>query len=297
MYAKSKKINLCSFGHPDLQVSGVFDDSILSVAHLVRLCGATPIIRRNSIDPGSLNIVWGAGTHYSPPLDVLLQLCSKSNTIIFNMEQISSDSPLVTQEYIQFLANFRVFDYNIHNIRTLRKSYPLINAEEFPLLPTPVFCTDHGSVSMERNYDFAFYGAMNERRQYLLKKMQAIGLQIKLIAGIYGPNLSRELAECHAVLNIHAYETSIFETARALRPVAMGIPIVSEVSLMPQIIDWAHAPIRFVQYDDLVEYCAFIKHAGFSGVNAHARSKPEFIYRYHRNPELLNSVRYLLGID
>ena len=294
---KKKVVNLCSFGHPDLSVAGVFDDSILSVAHLVRLCGSVPVISRNTIDPGALNILWGAGAHHSPPFASLLQHCNEANTIIFNMEQIDSSSPLVSQEYLKFLTHFRVLDYSVHNIRALRKSYPLIRAEEFPLLPAPEFCHDHEIIGAERSYHFAFYGSMNQRRQSVLEHIQAHGVRIKIIGGMYGKQLSKELLECHAVLNIHAYETSVFESARALRPMAMGMPMVSEISHLPQLIDWGSAPIKFVEYDALASCCVHAAQTGFAELRAQAQAEPEFLYRHHRNPALLSSVRYLLGLD
>ncbi len=292
-----KFINLCSFGHPIAEIAGVFDDSIDSVAHLVRLCGAFPVILRNKIDPVGLNILWGVGAHYSPPIEDILQQCNKLNTIIFNMEQINSNSPLITQDYLNFLSNYKIFDYSIHNIHALRKYYPFINAEEFPLIPAPNFCYDYVGINNEKKYHFAFYGALNERRRYLLERIQLKGVKVKVIAGAYGKNLAQELSECQAVINIHAYETTLFETARALRPIAMGIPIVSETSLMPQLIDWKYAPIKFVDYNELVDYCVDASRTGFSELNKKNSTDPEFLYRFYRNPSLLRSIRYLLGID
>jgi len=292
-----KIINLCSFGHADPQIAGVFDDTIESVANLVRLCGAFPVLLRNKIDPEGLNILWGAGTHFSPSLEILLQHCNIKNTIIFNMEQIGSNSPLVTSSYLDFLSNFKVLDYSIHNIHVLRKKYPLINAEEFPLIPSPSFCYDSAGVFNEKKYHFAFYGALNERRSKILEKIQSYDIKIKNITGAYGRNLSYELSECQAVINIHAYETSLFESARALRPVAMGIPIVSEISVMPQLVDWKCAPIKFVEYNDFTEYCIFAKKTNFSDLNIKNSGSQEFLYRYYSNSALLNSIRYLLGID
>jgi hypothetical protein len=290
-------INLCSFGPPDLETAGVFDDTIESVANLVRLSGAIPVLLRNKINHEGINIIWGAGAHYSPSFENILQYCNKTNTIVFNMEQINSTSPLVTQNYLSFLSNFRVFDYSIHNIRAIRKLYPLISGEEFPLIPSTSFCTDFIKTTDEKKYHFAFYGALNERRRLILERIQASGVRIKYINGAYGQSLSQELNECNAVINIHAYETKIFETARSLRPIAMGIPIVSETSLLPQLIDWKNAPIKFVDYNDFADYCIYAQRDNFSELNEKNSKNPEFLYNYYKKPDLLKSIRYLLGID
>ena len=67
------------------------------------------------------------------------------------MEQIGSNSPLITSEYLDFLSNFKVLDYSIHNIHALRKIFPFINAEEFPLIPTPSFYSDYTKNCNEKN--------------------------------------------------------------------------------------------------------------------------------------------------
>ena len=77
----------------------------------------------------------------------------------------------------------------------------------------------------------------------------------------------------------------------------MGIPIVSEISVMPQLVDWKCAPIKFVEYNDFTEYCIFAKKTNFSDLNIKNSGSQEFLYRYYSNSALLNSIRYLLGID
>jgi hypothetical protein len=297
MSSPKNVVNLCTFGHPDARVPGVFDDTVHSVAHLVRLCGAVPVISRNTIDPTALNILWGAGAHHSPSFEAMLKHCNAGNTIVFNMEQLDSDSPLVGPEYLQFLSHFRVLDYSIHNVKALRKTYPLIRAEEFPLLPAPHFSCDFDGRQSEHQYHFAFYGAMNPRRQSVLEQMQSAGIKIKFIGGKYGKSLADELLGCQAVLNIHAYETSVFETARVLRPIAMGIPVLSESSKLPQLIDWEHASIQFADYNAIAAAGIEAARTGFAQFLQTQSTEPDFLYRYYSNPALLKSVRHLLGLE
>ncbi len=297
MFSPQSIINLCTLGHPDPRVLGVFDDTVHSVAHLAAICGATPVISRNKVDPAALNILWGAGTHHSPPLKSLLKYCDDKNTIVFNMEQLDSNSPLVNAEYFGFLSKFRVLDYSINNVKALRKAYPMIRAEEFPLLPSPHFSYDFDGSQFEHRYHFAFYGAMNSRRQSIIDQLTSAGVKIKIINGMYGRNLAQELLDCSAVLNIHAYETSIFETARVLRPAAMGIPILSESSNLPQLIDWEKAPIRFVDYDTIVSECIEEVQINFGRLLRTRSSSTQFLYRYYSNPALLRVCRHLLGLE
>ena len=297
MQPKQEIVNLCVIGHPDKDVPTVFDDTQQSVAFLLRASGITPLINRNRVDPNLTNILWGTGSHHSPPFEEIRRHCNAANTIIFNMEQIASDSPLAGSDYCEFLKGFRVFDYSIHNIRALRKLFPSMKAEEFPLIPSPAFSFDHPSFFSKPQYHFGFYGSINARRAQILERLKINGVRLKIITDKYGKDLAEELRECHAVLNIHAYDACVFETARALRPVSMGIPIVSEISHLPQIINWNHAPIEFIEYGELVDYCIATTKSNFNNLKSKQFRNPDFLHKYFRNPDLFESIRLLLGFN
>jgi hypothetical protein len=256
-----------------------------------------PVISRNSVDPQALNIIWGVGGHHSPALDSILQYCNHKNTIIFNMEQLGSISPLVNDQYLEFLTHFRVLDYSFHNIKELRKRFPFIDAEEFPILPSSEFSYDFTRTQPIEQYDYAFFGLINERRANILEQLLSSNVKVKIITNKYGQDLATELLGCKAVLNIHAYDSSIFETSRMLRPIAMGFPVLSEKSLLPQLIDWEKAPIIFSNYNDLVNDAIRFSRDSSSELNDLQFIKADFCNNYYKNPSLLNSIRHLIGIE
>jgi hypothetical protein len=244
-------INLININKYKDKKSAVFMDTVDSVASLLDELGFETNISNNVIIQDAINIIWGVGTHFSPEFEEIESIASPSNTIIFNMEQINSGSPLITDQYLDFLSKYIVLDYNQFNLDKLKGLRNIVGFE-FPLLPTKEFLKEYDiSKNFEKKYDLGFYGYLNERREKILRQFDGSNLNIKIFTGLYGQKLAEEISDCKVVLNIHAYDTAIFEIARCLRPLAMGIPIVSEVSVLPSILNWKDSGIRFVETEKI----------------------------------------------
>lgn len=246
-------INVVSLNKNIAECPLVFLDIIKAIEQLLKNAGYAVTVSNNLIINDAINIILGAGTHLSHDYDQLEKLIAPSNSIIFNLEQIASDSPLVTSDYIEFITKYTVFDYNPRNVGELKdRGAPRVF--EFPLVPCKDFATDHAANKNDATeHDFAFYGAMVSRRKSLLSSFEKSGARIKLIMNKYGPDLSAELIGCRAILNLHSYESALFESARCLRPLAMGIPVISELSRMPELVSWGSAGVRFYHPEHIVE--------------------------------------------
>lgn len=232
-------------------IKAVFADCIESMANSLRQLGCTAYITENTLVEEIVNIVWGIGTHYSKEYDLYRDMTNNYKIIFMNMEQLGGGSALLDSEYYHLLANNKYFDYCFKNINYLRTISGLeLNAQEFPLLPISVENIAKESIN---EYDFAFFGAMNYRREKILKEFTNNGYSIKVINGKYGNDLSNELLECKALLNVHYYETSLFEVARCIRPISMHMPILSEISYMPESVNWASSGIVFSEYSELLQ--------------------------------------------
>ena len=232
-----------------------FDDTLIAVGSLLQRAGYRVHTSCNVVYPDVHNILWGAGTQLFPDLAAVRAVGRPEFTCIFNMEQLASDSPLVTTAYLDFLHEYRVLDYNARNLAVLLERRADQKCSEFPVLPCaelaacaqpPQACANAGALQ-----DVGFFGALTERRVRVLDALRARGVRVKQIQG-FGENLSSAMADCRLILNVHAYDTGIFEIARALRPCALGIPMVSEQSCLPLHADWSASGICFAAYDDLV---------------------------------------------
>lgn len=245
-------VNLSKFGGPG---PAVFLDTIHSVSDMLQEIGYQTRISSNVILNDAINILWGVGSVFSPTYEEIAAIATPKNSIIFNMEQMSSNSTLITEEYIDFLSKYVVLDYNKENLSRLT-ARPNFIGYEFPLIPSKNFISDYSKPdSYEKKFDIAFYGIVNQRRKMIISEILSRGLTVKMISGAYGQQLPLELLDCKAILNLHFYESSIFEVARCLRPLAMGLPIISEQSIIPSSVNWYESGIIFSKYDDLVDCC------------------------------------------
>jgi hypothetical protein len=235
-----------------------FDDSVISVEYALRIAGYQTRISTNTIAIDGLNIIWGAGTHLGPDLAAIEAVASPKNCVIFNMEQIAGESPLVNKGYLQFLKKYRVLDYNEHNIRAIQAIDSDVKATEFPLVPAPSLGHYAHAQPSEQNgyhFDVGFYGAMSDRRESILDELEARQLRVNRVSGQFGDNLNNAISSTKAILNVHCYSSMIFETARVLRPLAMGLPVISETSAMPSSVNWEESGVFFADFENLVDLC------------------------------------------
>lgn len=270
------KFNVCILKNIHVVDASVFDESAICTAHLLNSSGLDVSLTINKFDPSKVNILFGAGTFHAPSVSEVRKFSNPKNTIIFNMEQIGSGSKLITKEYIEMLADYPVWDYNIHNITEAKKQAD-VNAFEFPLIPTPSLKKEVLQKKSKARV-VMFYGGMVERRLQILQGLSNSGVNIQYVSGSFGDSLAKILSQADAVLNIHYYETSIFETARCLRPFIQGIPIVSELSDMPSNVDWLKSGIIFKSTESLKDGCE----EAFENKAAIKTQYEDFLYKIDR---------------
>lgn len=103
--------------------------------------------------------------------------------------------------------------------------------------------------------DVLFYGSLNPRRRALLAALEAAGLRVRHLFGVYGPVRDRAIELSGLVLNLHFYETAVFEIVRVAFLLANAIPVVSEGDPGdPDIADLAPG-IALAPLDGLVARC------------------------------------------
>jgi hypothetical protein len=197
-----------------------------------------------------INILFGIHMPGTASITQIRELTAPNNTIIFNSEQLSSTSPGVTPDYLDLMRDYVCLDYSLANVQHLQnESEGRASAFEFPLLPSQEFRHDFplDASRWRIHYDLAFYGTVsNGGRLERLQELVRLGLSLKCFSGAYGQLLPPEILECSAVLNIHGYSAALFEVGRCLRPLAMGIPIFSDISHHSGIVNWADSGVFFI---------------------------------------------------
>lgn len=240
-----QKVNLVMINKYHGRTVWTFEDMMLALQHLLLQAGFDARITANHLDPQAVNILFGVGSVFSHSYADIEQFAAKHSTIIFNGEQVESSSVLITQEYLEFLSHYVVMDWCQPNIDAILRRVP----QTKHIFEMPVFPTSNLTVARAPEwgikYDLGFYGALPPRRQKLIDDLEREDISIKHITNFFGNALNDHLLDCRYILNMHAYETDLLELNRCLRPMAMGIPLISEASTLPASGDWDDSGIQF----------------------------------------------------
>ncbi len=201
------------------------------------------------------------------------------NCILYNLEQISADSPWLTAGYIDLLRRYRLWDYSQKNIDALGAQG--IGASLCEIGYMPVLARI--SPAPERDIDVAFVGSMNERRRAILHALHIQGKDVAARFNLYGAERDALYARAKIVINIHFYEAKVFEIVRCSYLLANRVCVVSESGPEPEIESIYSKGIAFAPYKDLVDVCLrllacdgdrrAIAEAGFEAFSARSQTR------------------------
>jgi protein O-GlcNAc transferase len=205
-----------------------------------------PVSFRESPLPASRAIIFGAHL-----LDADSARAVPADAIIFNSEQIDADSPWLTGPYMELLRTHQVWDYSAEN--ALRLAQRGVSAvKHVPLGYLPELSR---IAPVAEDIDVLFYGSLNPRRQAILEELQRRGLRVTVLTGCYGAARDQFIARSKVVLNLHFYESKVFEIVRVSYLLSNFKAVVAEsgtgTSIEPDLLQ----ALRAVPYDGLVEAC------------------------------------------
>jgi SAM-dependent methyltransferase len=84
--------------------------------------------------------------------------------------------------------------------------------------------------SKEKTIDVLFYGDHNiPRRQAFLDELSK-RFSVRIVCGVFGPELLNVVLASKLVVNIHYYENALLETTRLSEVLSLGVPVISEES-------------------------------------------------------------------
>jgi hypothetical protein len=229
----------------------VFTEVALCLRDMLRAAGYEAEHLVNEIDPDAINIVFVPTDGWEEALPRL----DRERTVLFNMEQLGSESPWAQRDYARKLAAWTVADYSTANIEHLRGlAGSAQRVHEIPIVPSSSVVFG-GEMATAPSVDVLFFGSPNPRRERIFEALRAAGLSVELVCGAYAGELAPAVHRARLVLHVHFYETRLFPVARILQPVASAVPVVCESSVCPALSDWARSGIVFADYDGLVDAC------------------------------------------
>ncbi|MCP3918029.1 MAG: glycosyltransferase family 4 protein [bacterium] len=219
-----------------------------TVYHGLRRMGEPTTLAPNELAPTGGNIVIGA--HLLPPtgFDAL-----RSDTILYNFEQLCDTSRIVSPAYLAALARCCTWDYSKRNLEKLERAAPGGNRKHVPLGHVPEL--ERIESAPAQDIDVLFYGSVNERRARVLERLRGEGVNVHAVFGVYGPERDALIARSKLVLNLHFYPTSIFEIVRVSYLLANARPVVAECGHDTELEPSLRDAVELSAYDDLVPTC------------------------------------------
>ena len=178
-----------------------------------------------------------------------------TDAIVYNLEQVSPDSPWFPNGAFERLARHEVWDYSLGNLRALADAG--VSARHVPVGYAPSWSRIERAAE---DIDVLFYGGMNERRWNITEALEKKGATVGVLSDCYGATRDAFIARSRIVLNMHYYEARNFETVRVAYLLANRRFVVSETGSDAALEEPFREGIAFAPYDRLVDTCLHYLH-------------------------------------
>jgi len=241
-----EKINICLIKPDDYIHSYAFLELGELIFYSLKELGINATLAFNQIEPRAKNILIGIHLLSSNFIDQI-----PKSSIILNTEQIFSDTTHWNNNIYAWVKKFEVWDYSTRNIEKLNslgvssKLFKFGFQKELARLNS----------SINKDVDILFYGSLNDRRKSVLKELEEKDLKVKFLFGIYGKERDHWVERSKLVLNLHGYNSQIFEIVRVFYLLTNSIAVVGEVNESTSIDSMCREGIYAAKYDDLVLGC------------------------------------------
>lgn len=244
------KFNICIIQPKDYVHSMAFLELAELLLYSLRDLNHNVEIQVNKIDSYAKNIL--IGFHL---LDIEYINQVPKDTILVNVEQFLGGIVLTENFHKNFLAwaqSFEIWDYSYQNIDALKKmglnniKYLKLGYQKELTRITKSECKD---------IDILFYGSINDRRAKILDQLKSFGLNVHAIFGVYGKPRDDLIARSKIVLNLHYYDSQIFEVVRVFYLLCNSAATIGEINKTTLITEPFKTAIIAASYEELVETC------------------------------------------
>ena len=249
------KFNICIIKPDKFVHADAFWELAQLLAYSLRDLEYKTNININELDQNAHNIIFGS---HLLPEDEFGSITSKkitNPTIIFNTEQLYLEENRCTKTLFSLHKDFKIWDYNVKNIERLNKEgFKKTSLFEIGFHKKLERIEKHKI----KDIDVLLYGSMNERRIKIVNDLREKNLNTKVLYGVYGSQRDEYISRSKIVLNLHYFDSQIFEVVRVHYLVNNKVPVVCEINTSTQIDPWWRETILGVEYANLVEQCAML---------------------------------------
>lgn len=195
---------------------------------------------------------------FSPPflsLDSALEARLPHGAVLAQSEQLmAAESGWITPDYIKMLSSgkYQIWDYSSTNRKYLIQTLGLKQVNLLPYGYVPQLSIGM-PVSIYKDIDILFFGALHERRFAVLRELEAMGYKCVFMHSLYDADRDFMLSRAKVILNIHYYSSEITETNRLMLSLLVNAVVISENGADPEDDEmWKEAGVIFVEYSKIV---------------------------------------------
>ncbi|HCK17381.1 MAG TPA: hypothetical protein DHW36_02610 [Thalassospira sp.] len=241
-----KLYNICIVQPPNYIHSLAFAELAELLMYSIREAGHPAQIQTNQFVQGGINVIVGAHL-----LDISAMRAVPQGTVILNTEQLTGVGEKWRDQLTGwFQSGLEIWDYSPANIDVI-KALGVENVRYLPIGYQKEL--QRIDITAEQDVDVLFYGSVNERRREIFNEIEARGLKLQVLMGVYGKDRDQWIARSKVVLNHHYYESQIFEIVRVSYLLTNAKAVVAEVNPETVIDDRFRKGVVDVPYAGLVD--------------------------------------------
>lgn len=241
-------VNVCRFSPPAFVHRAAFDELVETTCWGAEALGHPVAVLENAIGERGLNILIGANLLTESQAKAL-----PSDTVVYNLEQMDEKSEWLKGPLPEVLGRCIVWDYSARNLDRIRKLTGNDRLFHVPVGYSPGLTRI--APAPDQDVDVLFYGSVNDRRREAMEALRSAGLKVHAVFGVYGRERDALIARAKVVLNLHYYESSVFEIVRVFYLLANRKAVVAECHEGTDVDPEIRSAVRAVPYDGLTTAC------------------------------------------
>lgn len=175
-------------------------------------------------------------------------------SIVYNTEQVFEGSRWMRTELPHLIEMHETWDYSRRNIELLTDRLPASVLRYVPIGFVPQLARIEKAPLQD--IDVLFYGSMSDRRAQIIEDLRSRNLNVVARIGCYGKERDALIARSKVVLNVHYYESKIFEIVRVSYLLSNRKAVVAEVDRETAMDPVYRDAVAGVPYTFLAATCA-----------------------------------------
>ena len=179
-------------------------------------------LKINHIELSAVNIIIGC---HLLSLDLISKL--PASTIILNTEQLEHNEMGWNSKIYAWASKYETWDYSPKNINSFHQ-FGIKHVRYFQIGYQREL--QRLKKQQEQDIDVLFYCCINYRRNEVLQSLKKTGLNLKILTNIFGVERDSYIERSKVVLNLHFFQSEIFEVVRVFYLMSNGVALVGEVN-------------------------------------------------------------------